>query len=177
MIVRLNKTALQESATSKPIGVEGDKGHTAGKISEVEKIVADAKRKVEEGGAPGLGVSGSNSGKGHDPTMPTSSSSPSGGPAAPTKETSPKRDTKDAPSKDTSNAKELFKGFNLGNTSNSSSNMTSSMERVVEEEPTLVTGDAPEVDTEVLDAGVGYDRRAAVAGDTSEESEKDGGDA
>jgi len=29
--------------------------------------VGDAKRKVQEDGVPGIGVSGSNSGKGHDP--------------------------------------------------------------------------------------------------------------
>lgn len=142
MIVRLHKTALQETATSKPIGVEGDKGHTTGKVSEVEKIVADAKRKVEEGGVPGVGVSGSNSGKGHDPaTVPVSN--PTGPSANETRESSPKRD-KEA-SKDTASAKELFKGFALGNSG-------TGMERVVEEEPSLVTSDAPEVDTEGVKA-------------------------
>ncbi len=66
MIVRFNKSAL--SAThSDPIGVEGDPASASGKISEVEKIVGDARRKVIDEGIPAVGVSGSNSGKGHDP--------------------------------------------------------------------------------------------------------------
>jgi protein phosphatase PTC1 len=69
MIVRLNKSALinttKDSAAA--IGVEGDPLSQSGKISEAEKIVGDAKRKVETDGVPGVGVSGSNSGKGHDP--------------------------------------------------------------------------------------------------------------
>lgn len=69
MIVRFNKSSLIDTHTNpnSAIGVEGDL-HSAGsnKVSEVEKIVGDAKRKVSEGGAA-LGVSGSNSGKGHDP--------------------------------------------------------------------------------------------------------------
>jgi protein phosphatase PTC1 len=69
MIVRFNKSALV-TATKEPlsaIGVEGDPTWIPGKISEVDKIVGDAKRKVAEDGIPGVGVSGSNSGKGHDP--------------------------------------------------------------------------------------------------------------
>ena len=71
MIVRFNKAALQTAATqsSAAIGVEGDPTSIPGKISEVEKIVGDAKRKVTEDGVPGVGVSGSNSGKGHDPKL------------------------------------------------------------------------------------------------------------
>lgn len=71
MIVRFNKSALQ-TATKEPssaIGVEGDPTWVPGKISEVDKIVGDAKRKVAEDGIPGVGVSGSNSGKGHDPKL------------------------------------------------------------------------------------------------------------
>ncbi|KAF4635867.1 hypothetical protein G7Y89_g2234 [Cudoniella acicularis] len=69
MIVRLNKTALLTTAkdASAAIGVEGDPASHPGKISEAEKIVEEAKRKVQEDGVPGVGVSGSNSGKGHDP--------------------------------------------------------------------------------------------------------------
>jgi len=69
MIVRFDKSALLTTAKepSSAIGVEGDILSPAGKISEVEKIVGDAKRKVQEDGVPGIGVSGSNSGKGHDP--------------------------------------------------------------------------------------------------------------
>ncbi|KAI9745155.1 MAG: Protein phosphatase 2C 1 [Claussenomyces sp. TS43310] len=67
MIVRFNQLALMDSYNNKTaaIGVEGDLGPEIGKVSEVEKIVGDAKRKVEAGG-DGVGVSGSNSGKGHD---------------------------------------------------------------------------------------------------------------
>lgn len=69
MIVRFNKTALLDTHQNpqSAIGVEGDPT-TGGpnRISEVDKIVGDAHRKVNEGGAQ-LGVSGSNSGKGHDP--------------------------------------------------------------------------------------------------------------
>lgn len=69
MVVRLDKTALLATTKepSSAIGVEGDPLSQAGKISEVDKIVGDAKRKVQEDGTPGIGVSGSNSGKGHDP--------------------------------------------------------------------------------------------------------------
>jgi protein phosphatase PTC1 len=71
MIVRFNKSALQTATkdSSAAIGVEGDPTSIPGKISEVEKIVGDAKRKVSEDGVPGVGVSGSNSGKGHDPKV------------------------------------------------------------------------------------------------------------
>lgn len=103
MIVRFNKSALLATAKepSSAIGVEGDLS-TAGKISEVDKIVGDAKRKVQEDGTPGVGVSGSNSGKGHDPQTIEE--------AEQTKRTS--------------------------------------MEKVVEEDPSLVEGDAPEMNLE-----------------------------
>ncbi|KAI9051491.1 hypothetical protein LZ554_004537 [Drepanopeziza brunnea f. sp. 'monogermtubi'] len=69
MVVRFNKSALMTTTKepSSAIGVEGDPNSIAGKISESEKIVGDAKRKALEEGVPGVGVSGSNSGKGHDP--------------------------------------------------------------------------------------------------------------
>ena len=69
MIVRFNKSALLTSAQepSSAIGVEGDPPSLPGKISEADKIVGEAKRKVAEDGVPGVGVSGSNSGKGHEP--------------------------------------------------------------------------------------------------------------
>lgn len=66
MIVRLNRNAHLDSISNK-VGVEGDPGSSTSKISEVDKILEEAKRKVQEGGVPGVGVSGSNSGKGHDP--------------------------------------------------------------------------------------------------------------
>jgi protein phosphatase PTC1 len=72
MIVRLDKSALLNSAkgdVTTAIGVEGDLpvGSVLGRISEVDKIVASAKRKAQTDGGPSLGVSGSNSGKGHEP--------------------------------------------------------------------------------------------------------------
>jgi protein phosphatase PTC1 len=69
MIVRFDKAALLDTYNNKSdaIGVEGDPSSIPGKISEVDKIVGDAKRKVHEDGIPGIGVSGSNSGKGHEP--------------------------------------------------------------------------------------------------------------
>ncbi|CZR56954.1 related to phosphoprotein phosphatase 2C [Phialocephala subalpina] len=72
MIVRFNKAALLTTTKepSSAIGVEGDPHSIPGKPSEVDKIVGDARRKVQEDGFPGVGVSGSNSGKGHDPKMP-----------------------------------------------------------------------------------------------------------
>ncbi|KAJ5050562.1 uncharacterized protein L3040_002439 [Drepanopeziza brunnea f. sp. 'multigermtubi'] len=99
MVVRLNKSALMTTTKepSSAIGVEGDPNSIAGKISESEKIVGDAKRKALEEGVPGVGVSGSNSGKGHDP-VPI-----------------PDEDAR------------------------------KTMEKVVEEEPSLVEGGAPEL--------------------------------
>lgn len=70
MIVRLNKAALLDTVNnhlSSAIGVEGDPIGGPGRLSEAEKIVADARRKAEEDGVPSVGVSGSNSGKGHEP--------------------------------------------------------------------------------------------------------------
>ncbi|PQE16798.1 phosphatase 2C protein [Rutstroemia sp. NJR-2017a BBW] len=71
MIVRFNRPLLVATAKDShaAIGVEGDGNMGIGKLSEVDKIVNEAKRKVTEEGAPGIGVSGSNSGLGHDPKM------------------------------------------------------------------------------------------------------------
>lgn len=68
MIVRLNKAALTNASQEpgKAIGVEGDPTSHPDKISESEKIINDAKKKVKDGGGTAVGVSGSNSGKGHD---------------------------------------------------------------------------------------------------------------
>ncbi|CAG8976064.1 hypothetical protein HYALB_00002342 [Hymenoscyphus albidus] len=103
MIVRFNKTALITTAKdpASAIGVEGDPDCHPGKISEAEKLVGEAKRRVQEDGVPGVGVSGSNSGKGHDSQI----------------------------AEDEEQAKRV------------------NMEKVVEEEPSLVEGDAPEVST------------------------------
>ncbi|KAG0648799.1 phosphatase [Hyphodiscus hymeniophilus] len=69
MIVRLNKSAhiTTSKDSTAAIGVEGDPHSQSGKLSEADKIVGEAKRKAETDGFPALGVSGSNSGKGHDP--------------------------------------------------------------------------------------------------------------
>lgn len=68
MIVRLNKALVAGTAkeAAAAIGVEGDKLSSVGKLSETEKLVGDAKRKAEAEGVTPVGVSGSNSGKGHD---------------------------------------------------------------------------------------------------------------
>ncbi|KAG4417318.1 hypothetical protein IFR04_009533 [Cadophora malorum] len=109
MIVRFNKSALLTTTKepSSAIGVEGDPNSVSGKISETEKIVGDARRKVQEDGVPGIGISGSNSGKGHDPV------------AIPDSDETAKR---------------------------------MNMEKVVEEEPGLVEGDALEMDPKGAEA-------------------------
>ncbi|KAM7192831.1 phosphatase 2C-like domain containing protein [Rhypophila sp. PSN 637] len=70
MIIRFNKQAILENQSKdNAIGVEGDASTpvTSGKVSETEKIVGTIKQKIAEGVTPALGVSASNSGKGHDP--------------------------------------------------------------------------------------------------------------
>jgi protein phosphatase PTC1 len=69
MIVRLDKAALLENQTNKDsaIGVEGDPVSAGGKASEADKIVRDTKQKIADGVTPAIGVSASNSGRGHDP--------------------------------------------------------------------------------------------------------------
>lgn len=68
MVVRLDKQALIENQSNKDkaIGVEGDATTVAGKVSEAEKILKTTKAKIAEGGSSPVGVSASNSGKGHD---------------------------------------------------------------------------------------------------------------
>ncbi|KAI2785251.1 PP2C-domain-containing protein [Daldinia loculata] len=68
MIVRFDKAALLENQNNKenPIGVEGDSSGAGGKISEADKIVISTKQKIAEGESPAVGVSASNSGRGHD---------------------------------------------------------------------------------------------------------------
>lgn len=69
MIIRLDKEALLEHQNNKDkaIGVEGDPATASGKVSEVEKILKNAQAKAAEDGGPSVGISASNSGKGHDP--------------------------------------------------------------------------------------------------------------
>lgn len=68
MIVRFDKDALVESQanSNSRLGVEGDRVPAGGKLSETEKIVSAAKKQIADGG-PAVGVSASNSGRGHDP--------------------------------------------------------------------------------------------------------------
>lgn len=71
MVVRFDKHQLLENQNSTAIGVEGDAStSTSGKLTEAEKIVTATKQKIAEGAAPAVGISASNSGKGHDPVAP-----------------------------------------------------------------------------------------------------------
>lgn len=72
MIVRFDKAALLKSQQSKDnaIGVEGDIVDAGGKLSEADKIVISTKQMIAEGGTPAVGISASNSGRGHDPIPP-----------------------------------------------------------------------------------------------------------
>lgn len=67
MIVRFNRPLLVATAKDShaAIGVEGDGNMGIGRLSEADKIVSDSKNRVNDG-ASNLGVSGSNSGAGHD---------------------------------------------------------------------------------------------------------------
>ncbi|KAK7737021.1 mgpp2cl-1, protein phosphatase 2C-like protein 1 [Cytospora paraplurivora] len=68
MVVRLNKDALLESQNNKDyrVGVEGDQAAAPGKIGEVDRIIGATKKQIADGGST-IGISASNSGKGHDP--------------------------------------------------------------------------------------------------------------
>ncbi|TGO43841.1 hypothetical protein BOTNAR_1173g00010 [Botryotinia narcissicola] len=67
MIVRFNRPLLVATAKDShaAIGVEGDGNMGFGTLSEADKIVSESHQKVKDG-ASNLGVSGSNSGVGHD---------------------------------------------------------------------------------------------------------------
>ncbi|KAI1094393.1 PP2C-domain-containing protein [Rostrohypoxylon terebratum] len=69
MIVRFDKAALLEHQNNKenPIGVEGDNNSAGGNVSEADRIVSSTKQKIAEGDTPAIGISASNSGRGHDP--------------------------------------------------------------------------------------------------------------
>lgn len=67
MVVRFDKAALMEHQSNKDIGVETETSTTSKKVSEADKIVAETKQKILEGNASAVGVSASNSGRGHDP--------------------------------------------------------------------------------------------------------------
>ncbi|KAK3938344.1 phosphatase 2C-like domain-containing protein [Diplogelasinospora grovesii] len=71
MIIRFDKQALLDNQNNSAIGVEGDASTgVPGKVSETEMIVSTTKQKIAEGAAPAVGISASNSGRGHDPTLP-----------------------------------------------------------------------------------------------------------
>lgn len=65
MIVRLDKEALAQSQSNQESALESD-GAKA-KVSEADKIISETKQKIAEGSTPAVGVSASNSGRGHDP--------------------------------------------------------------------------------------------------------------
>lgn len=76
MIVRFDRSALaetQKAPAANLIGVEGDPTSAAGKPTETEKILSTTKQKITEGSNPAIGVSASNSGRGHDPIPPPES--------------------------------------------------------------------------------------------------------
>lgn len=70
MVVRFDKQQLLENQNNTSIGVEGDASTSAGRLTEAEKIVTATKQKIAEGAAPAVGISASNSGRGHDPIAP-----------------------------------------------------------------------------------------------------------
>ncbi|KAI0166518.1 phosphatase 2C-like domain-containing protein [Xylariaceae sp. FL1272] len=77
MIIRFDKAALLDQGNKeRPIGVEGDTTSATGKVSEAERIVSVTKQKIADGDAPAVGVSASNSGRGHDPEPITEAFTP-----------------------------------------------------------------------------------------------------
>ena len=72
MVVRFDKEALlgTQNQNDSLIGVEGDEAGSGSKQSEADKIVNDVKQKIAEGDTPAIGVSASNSGRGHDAVAP-----------------------------------------------------------------------------------------------------------
>lgn len=65
MVVRFEKEALIQHQHNKDLGVEAEKG--TARVSEVDKLVGETKAKIADGSAPAVGVSPSNSGRGHEP--------------------------------------------------------------------------------------------------------------
>lgn len=65
MVVRFDKEAILQNQKDKDVGVEPD--NSPPRVSEVDKIVSDAKQKIADGGVEPVGVSATNSGRGHDP--------------------------------------------------------------------------------------------------------------
>ncbi|KAK7909066.1 hypothetical protein PG985_014944 [Apiospora marii] len=75
MVVRFDKAALLENQKDKSLGVEGEPNAATGKVSESEKILSSTKQKIADGGNPAIGISASNSGRGHDP-IPVTNDNP-----------------------------------------------------------------------------------------------------
>jgi protein phosphatase PTC1 len=65
MVVRFEKDATLQSLREKDTGIETERG--TAKISEADKLVSETKQNIEQGTNPAIGVSASNSGRGHDP--------------------------------------------------------------------------------------------------------------
>lgn len=57
--------ATIQSQNNGDVGVESENGST--KVSEVDKLVNETRQKIADGSTPAVGVSPSNSGRGHDP--------------------------------------------------------------------------------------------------------------
>lgn len=77
MIVRLDREALLEAqkgnaagSSAGNLGVEGDEAGSGSKPSEADKIVNNTKQNIADGSTPAVGVSASNSGRGHDAVAP-----------------------------------------------------------------------------------------------------------
>lgn len=75
MVVRFDKVALLENQKDKSLGVEGEPNAATGKVSESEKILSSTRQKIADGGNPAIGISASNSGRGHDP-IPVTNDNP-----------------------------------------------------------------------------------------------------
>ncbi|CAK7273637.1 mgpp2cl-1, protein phosphatase 2C-like protein 1 [Sporothrix epigloea] len=77
MVIRFDREALvgTNSMNDSLIGVEGDEAGSGAKLSEADKIGNEVKQKIAEGDAPAIGVSASNSGRGHDAGAPLSDDS------------------------------------------------------------------------------------------------------
>ena len=82
-----DKASVMETQKEKALGVEGDIVETGGKISEADRLVNATKQKIADGETPAVGVSASNSGRGHDlvlrsPSPGLTRPPPGAGPAA-----------------------------------------------------------------------------------------------
>lgn len=64
MVVRFEKEALLHNQNMKDLGIESEK--SAPKVSEVDRLLGETKAKIADGSSPAVGVSPSNSGRGHD---------------------------------------------------------------------------------------------------------------